>query len=97
MTVRLNPALSEFVASNVQQGGTYENVSEYVRDLIRRDMVSDPEGILDHQVLDALSVLEVLAYQPMGQHVLAAVGRVQVLDEDVGVDEDVSAHSFRPG
>jgi putative addiction module CopG family antidote len=38
MTVRLNPALSEFVASNVQQGGTYENVSEYVRDLIRRDM-----------------------------------------------------------
>ena len=38
MTVRLNPTLSEFVATNVRQGGTYENVSEYVRDLIRRDM-----------------------------------------------------------
>lgn len=38
MTVRLNPVLSEFVATNVQQDGPYENVSEYVRDLIRRDM-----------------------------------------------------------
>jgi putative addiction module CopG family antidote len=38
MTVRLNPTLSEFVATNVQEGGAYENVSEYVRDLIRRDM-----------------------------------------------------------
>lgn len=38
MTVRLNPPLCEFAAANVQQGGAYENVSEYVRDLIRRDM-----------------------------------------------------------
>jgi len=38
MTVRLNPTLSAFVAANVQQDGAYENVSEYVRDLIRRDM-----------------------------------------------------------
>lgn len=37
MTVRLNGSLSEFVASNVDQNGSYENVSEYVRDLIRRD------------------------------------------------------------
>lgn len=37
MTVRLNKTLSEFVASNVGSRGTYENVSEYVRDLIRRD------------------------------------------------------------
>lgn len=37
MTVRLSGALSEFVASNVGVGGAYENVSEYVRDLIRRD------------------------------------------------------------
>ena len=38
MPVRLNSALREFVASNVQQGGTHENVREHVRDLIRRDM-----------------------------------------------------------
>jgi antitoxin ParD1/3/4 len=37
MTVRLNGALSDFVASNVDENGAYENISEYVRDLIRRD------------------------------------------------------------
>ncbi|MCF6267863.1 MAG: hypothetical protein L3J57_15160 [Desulfuromusa sp.] len=37
MTVRLNGALSDFVASSVGETGSYENVSEYIRDLIRRD------------------------------------------------------------
>lgn len=37
MTVRRNETLSEFVAANVGENGAYENVSEYVRDLIRRD------------------------------------------------------------
>ena len=37
MTVRVSGALSEFVASNVGENGSYENVSEYIRDLIRRD------------------------------------------------------------
>ena len=37
MTVRISGALSEFVASNVGENGSYENISEYVRDLIRRD------------------------------------------------------------
>jgi putative addiction module CopG family antidote len=37
MTVRLGGALSDFVASNVGESGAYENISEYVRDLIRRD------------------------------------------------------------
>ena len=40
LTVRLNPVLSEFVASHVQEGGAYDNVSEYLRDLIRRDMAA---------------------------------------------------------
>lgn len=39
LTVRLNEALGDFVAANVGEYGVYENVSEYVRDLIRRDMV----------------------------------------------------------
>lgn len=38
MTVRLNATLSDFVAANVREDGAYENVSEYMRDLIRRDM-----------------------------------------------------------
>ncbi|HMO48043.1 MAG TPA: addiction module antitoxin [Rubrivivax sp.] len=37
MTVRLNETLSDFVAANVGEHGAYDNVSEYVRDLIRRD------------------------------------------------------------
>ncbi len=37
MTVRLSGALSDFVAANVSETGAYENVSEYIRDLIRRD------------------------------------------------------------
>lgn len=38
ITVRLNEALSDHVAANVRHDGAFENVSEYLRDLIRRDM-----------------------------------------------------------
>lgn len=38
LNVRLSGALSDFVAANVSDTGAYDNVSEYVRDLIRRDM-----------------------------------------------------------
>ena len=41
MTVRLSGALSDFVAANVGENGSYENISEYVRDLIRRENVWD--------------------------------------------------------
>ena len=37
LTVRLGGALGDFVAANVGETGAYENVSEYIRDLIRRD------------------------------------------------------------
>jgi len=37
MTVRLSGSLRDFVAANVGENGSYENVSEYIRDLIRRD------------------------------------------------------------
>ena len=37
LTVRLSGALSDFVATSVGEHGTYENISEYIRDLIRRD------------------------------------------------------------
>ncbi len=36
MTVRLSGELSDFVSANVESG-TYENMSEYVRSLIRND------------------------------------------------------------
>ena len=37
MTVRLSGTLSDYVAASVGESGSYENVSEYIRDLIRRD------------------------------------------------------------
>ena len=37
MTVRLSGTLGDVVAENIGKNGTYENVSEYIRDLIRRD------------------------------------------------------------
>ena len=47
MTVRISGALSEFVASNVGKNGDYENISEYVRDLIRRDKERAEREALD--------------------------------------------------
>lgn len=38
LNVRVSGRLGDFVAANVGADGAYENVSEYVRDLIRRDM-----------------------------------------------------------
>jgi antitoxin ParD1/3/4 len=37
LNVRVGGSLGEFVAANVGRHGAYENVSEYVRDLIRKD------------------------------------------------------------
>lgn len=37
LNVRVSGSLSDFVASNIGDDGSFENVSEYVRDLIRRD------------------------------------------------------------
>ncbi len=37
LNVRLGETLTDFVSTNVGRGGSYENASEYVRDLIRRD------------------------------------------------------------
>jgi antitoxin ParD1/3/4 len=37
LNVRVSGALGEHVTANVGEDGAYENVSEYVRDLIRRD------------------------------------------------------------
>ena len=47
MTVRVSGALNDFVAANVGENGAYESVSEYVRDLIRRDKArSEREAFL---------------------------------------------------
>lgn len=43
LTVRISGPLSDFVAQNVGSDGAYENVSEYIRDLIRKDKAQADE------------------------------------------------------
>ncbi len=57
MTVRLSGALRDVVAANVGETGSYENVSEYLRDLIRRD-----KERTEQQVFDRLKAELVLAF-----------------------------------
>ncbi len=47
MTVRLSGPLRDFVAANVGENGDYESVSEYVRDLIRRDKARSEQEAFD--------------------------------------------------
>ena len=47
MTVRVSGALSDFVAANVGETGAYESVSEYIRDLIRRDKTRSEREAFD--------------------------------------------------
>ena len=47
MTVRLSGPLSDFVAQNVGENGSYENTSEYIRDLIRRDKEHTEQQIFE--------------------------------------------------
>ena len=57
MTVRLSGALSDFVAANVGEYGAYENISEYVRDLIRRD-----KERAEHEAFERLKAELTLAF-----------------------------------
>ncbi len=47
MTIRLGRTLSDFVSVNVSETGSYENVSEYIRDLIRRDKERSEQEAFD--------------------------------------------------
>lgn len=67
MTVRVGGALSDFVAANVGDDGSYENISEYIRDLIRRDKEraeAEAFGRLKAELTHAFAAPED-SYQPL--------------------------------
>jgi Arc/MetJ-type ribon-helix-helix transcriptional regulator len=67
MTVRISGALSDFVAANVGENGSYENVSEYIRDLVRRDkerMEKEAFGRLKTELAHAFAAPE-SSYGPL--------------------------------
>ncbi|GAY24174.1 MULTISPECIES: addiction module antitoxin [Sphingobium] len=61
LNVRVSGSLSDFVSANVGEAGAYENVSEYVRDLIRRDkerVESERLALLKAELTAAFAVSE---------------------------------------
>jgi len=78
MTVRLGGVLNEFVAANVGEHGAYENVSEYIRDLIRRDKERTEQeafGRLKAELAHAYAAPE-SAYKPLTAADVIARNRV---------------------
>lgn len=77
MTVRLSGSLSEFVAANVGEHGVYENVSEYMRDLIRRDKERAEKEAFDRlkaELAHAFAAPEA-SYKPLTAAEVIARGR----------------------
>lgn len=78
MTVRLSGVLSDFVAANVDENGAYENISEYIRDLIRRDKQrADQEAFerLKAELTQAFSAPE-SSYTPLSAADVIARNRI---------------------
>ena len=74
LNVRVTGPLSEFVAANVGADGVYENVSEYVRDLIRRDKAradSEAFGRLEATLTHAFAAPD-SAYDPLDAEAVIA-------------------------
>ena len=67
LNVRVGGALGDFVAANVGELGSYDNVSEYVRDLIRRDKerVEGERFALLQAELSAAFAAPEASYQPL--------------------------------
>ena len=78
MTVRLSGPLSDFVAANVGENGAYENVSEYIRDLIRRDSERVEKEAFDRlkaELVHAFAAPE-SSYQPLTPAQVIARNRI---------------------
>lgn len=78
LTVRLSGGLSDFVAVNVGEHGTYENVSEYIRDLIRRDKERAEQQAFDRlraELVHAFAAPE-SSYKPLTAAEVIARNRV---------------------
>ena len=57
INARLSQPLAEFVDRMVGEAGLYETPSEYVRDLIRRDMNNDPNELLRQRLISGYKQL----------------------------------------
>ena len=81
MTVRLGGVLSDFVSASVGDEGSYENVSEYIRDLIRRDKER----------------VEVEAFNRLKAELTHAFGAPEESYQSLTVAEVIARNRARPG
>jgi Arc/MetJ-type ribon-helix-helix transcriptional regulator len=72
MTVRLSSALSDFVAANVGENGSYENASEYIRDLSGNDRGHEVSLCLIRQAIQ-FEQDDTVDFQPLTNDQLAEV------------------------
>jgi putative addiction module CopG family antidote len=77
LNVRVSGPLGEFVAENVGDNGAYENVSEYVRDLIRRDKERKEGEMFDRLKAELTRAFAApdSAYQPLDAETVIGRGR----------------------
>ena len=80
MTVRISGALSDFVSANVGENGSYENVSEYIRDLIRRDKERSEREAFEHLKAELARAFTAPddSYHPLSAADIIARNRVRV-------------------
>lgn len=80
LNVRVSGALGDFVAANVGEAGAYDNVSEYVRDLIRRDKARAEQDAFERLKAELSRAFAApdSAYRPLdAEAVIARNGRPQ--------------------
>jgi len=77
LNVRVSGALGDFVAGNVGADGVYENISEYVRDLIRRDKERAERETFDRLKAELARAFAAPdnAYQPLDADTVIKRGR----------------------
>ena len=79
LNVRVTGRLGNFVAANVADGA-YENVSEYVRDLIRRDMERTEAEDFNHLKAELQHAFAAPddSYQPLDADTVIQCGRNRI-------------------
>ena len=80
LNVRISGPLCEFIAANVGEEGTYENIAEYVRDLIRRDRARVEGETLERLRLELPRGIAALgaSRHPGGDELRSGAGRRRV-------------------
>jgi Arc/MetJ-type ribon-helix-helix transcriptional regulator len=84
LNVRVSGPLCDFIAANVGDEGTYENIAEYIRDLVRRDKARTEREALERLRLELPAGLAARSRgrRPAAEDEMAPAGRRHVLQAE---------------